>query len=192
MCRRWSAESRVLLAGDASGAALVLDEPLSFWGGVEPTTGQIIDHRHPQHGLNVAGRVLVMSAGRGSSSSSTVLAECLRAGTGPAAIVLLEADEILVVGGLVARMLDGTQMPIVVLDSSAHARISTGSVVAITERRSRRRTQIRESGINEATPPKRGRCTVPADPTTEAAGLLPRHKGIYHAGCTGYPNPTYP
>ena len=45
---------------------------------------------------------------------------------------------------------------------------------------------------NEATPPKRGRRTVPADPTTEAAGLLPRHKGIYHAGCTGYPNPTYP
>ena len=34
--------------------------------------------------------------------------------------------------------------------------------------------------------------TVPAEPTTEVAGLLPRHEGIYHAGCTGYPNPTYP
>ena len=34
--------------------------------------------------------------------------------------------------------------------------------------------------------------TVPADPATEVAGLLPRHEGIYHAGCTGYPNPTYP
>jgi len=138
----WFAQSRVLLAGDASGAALVLDEPLSFWGGVEPTTGQIIDHRHPQHGLNVTGRVLVMSAGRGSSSSSTLLAECLRAGTGPAAIVLLEADEILVVGGLVAQLLDGTAMPIVLLESSAHARISMGSVVAIS---SEGRVDVRKS-----------------------------------------------
>ncbi len=128
----WSVDGRVLLAGDARGEALVLDEPLSFWGGVEPTTGQIIDRRHPQHGLNVSGRILVMSAGRGSSSSSTVLAECLRAGTGPAAIVLLEADEILVVGGLVARMLDGTEMSIVVLDRKAYARIGTGSLVAIS------------------------------------------------------------
>ncbi len=138
----WAVRSLVLLAGDADGAALVLDEPLSFWGGVEPTTGQIIDQRHPQHGLNVAGRVLVMSSGRGSSSSSTVLAECLRAGTAPAAIVLLEADEILVVGGLVARMLDGTLMPIVVLDRSAHDRIRTGDVVAI---RSDSRVDVRKS-----------------------------------------------
>ena len=52
---------------------------------------------------------------------------------------------------------------------------------------------LMDAGVeNEATPPKRGRRTVPADPTTEAVGNLPRHKGIYHAGCTGYPNPTYP
>ena len=45
---------------------------------------------------------------------------------------------------------------------------------------------------NEAAPPKRGRITVPADLAPEGTRALPRHKGIYHAGCTGYPNPAYP
>ena len=110
---------------------LVLDEPLSFWGGVDPETGRIIDRRHPQHSQNVAGRVLVMSAGRGSSSSSTVLAECLRAETGPAAIVLREADEILVVGALVAQFLDGSVMPIIQLDEASFARLQSGDEVSI-------------------------------------------------------------
>ena len=67
----------MLLTGDAAGEALVLAEPLSFWGGVDPVTGTVIDARHPQRGECVAGRVLVMPAGRGSSSSSSVLAETL-------------------------------------------------------------------------------------------------------------------
>ena len=67
-------EARTLVAGTAEGRALVLDEPLSFWGGIDPANGDIIDGRHPQHGANVAGRILVMPSGRGSSSSSSVLA----------------------------------------------------------------------------------------------------------------------
>jgi predicted aconitase with swiveling domain len=78
--------SDVLVAGNAEGEVLALDEPLSFWGGVHEATGVITDVHHPQHGLGVAGRVLVMPAGRGSSSSSSVLAELIRAGVGPAAI----------------------------------------------------------------------------------------------------------
>ena len=49
------------------------------------------------------------------------------------------------------------------------------------------------SGVKTKRPRRSGvSCTVPAEPTTEVAWTLPRHKGIYHAGCTGYPNPTYP
>ncbi len=107
-------EPRTLVAGAAEGRALVLDEPLSFWGGVDPATGDIVDPRHPQHGANVAGRILVMPSGRGSSSSSSVLAEAIRAGTAPAAIVLREADPILALGAIVARELFGTTIPVVV------------------------------------------------------------------------------
>jgi predicted aconitase with swiveling domain len=108
------AEPRVLVAGSAEGDALVLDQPLSFWGGVDPATGAVIDPHHPQHGERVTGRVLVMPSGRGSSSSSSVLAEAIRAGTTPAAIVLLETDPILALGAIVARELYGSTIPVVV------------------------------------------------------------------------------
>ena len=68
---------RVLADGAVAGCALVLEEPLSLWGGVDPATGAIIDVRHPQRGIRVNGRVLVMRSVRGSSSSSSVLAEAV-------------------------------------------------------------------------------------------------------------------
>lgn len=117
---------RVLVAGEAAGELLVLDEPLSFWGGVDPETGKVIDQRHPQVGRNVSGTVLAMTIGRGSSSSSTVLAECCRAGTAPAAILLLETDEILVLGALVAELIDGVTLPIVQLPPEAFAELRGG------------------------------------------------------------------
>jgi predicted aconitase with swiveling domain len=121
-------EVRTLVPGAARGAALVLDEPLSFWGGVDPATGDVIDVRHPQRGANVAGRVLMMPSGRGSSSSSSVLAECIRAGTAPAAIVLAQRDAILVLGAIVARELYGRTTPIVL---AAKLGIRTGTDVAV-------------------------------------------------------------
>jgi len=107
-------EARTLVAGEARGPALVLDEPLSFWGGVDPATGDIVDVHHPQRDANVAGCVLIMPSGRGSSSSSSVLAEAIRAGTAPIAIVLSEPDPILALGAIVARELYGRTIPIVV------------------------------------------------------------------------------
>jgi uncharacterized protein len=122
------AEARTLVAGMAEGPALVLDEPLSLWGGLDPETGNIIDVRHPQRGANVAGRILVMPAGRGSSSSSSVLAEAIRAGTGPAAIVLGEPDPILALAAIVARELFGSSIPIVVV---AEPGLATGDLVVV-------------------------------------------------------------
>lgn len=105
---------RFYLAGEASGPALVLSEPLSFWGGVDVATGKIIDHSHPDLGKSVAGTILVMPGGRGSSSSSSVLAEGIRLGTAPLAIVLARPDPILTVAAIVAQSLYGLCCPIVV------------------------------------------------------------------------------
>lgn len=107
----------VLLAGTAEGEALVLTAPLSFWGGVDPETGAVIDVHHPQAGVNVAGRILFMPSGRGSSSSSSVLAECIRLGTAPAAIVMGLRDEILVLGAIAAAEVYGTVCPMVEMPS---------------------------------------------------------------------------
>jgi len=125
------AEGRTLVAGSATGLALVLDRPLSFWGGLDPETGELIDTHHPQRGAAVTGRVVVMPSGRGSSSSSYVLAEAIRAGTGPAAIVLREPDGIVALGAIVARELYGTRVPVVVLDADAYDAIVDGSTLEV-------------------------------------------------------------
>jgi uncharacterized protein len=117
-----------LVAGEARGQALVLREPLSFWGGVDIETGAIIDRSHPDAGALIAGRILVMPGGRGSSSSSSVLAETLRLGTGPVAIVLARPDSILTVGAIVAQSLYQLTCPIVVCPIYG---VTTGDTVRI-------------------------------------------------------------
>ena len=109
--------------------ALVLEEGLSLWGGMDPATGELIDRHHPQRGANLAGRVVVMPSGRGSSSSASVLAEAVRAGTAPAAILLREPDLILAIGAAVAEELYGVRVPVVVLPSAAFDAITDGQAV---------------------------------------------------------------
>lgn len=124
-------EGRTLVAGRATGLALVLHAPLSFWGGVDPETGELIDTHHPQRGAFVTDRILVMPSGRGSSSSSYVLAEAIRAGTAPAAIVLRESDGIVALGAIVARELYGTRIPVVVLGADGYDAIVDGVTIEV-------------------------------------------------------------
>jgi predicted aconitase with swiveling domain len=124
-------KGRVLANGAAEGPALVLDEPLSFWGGIDPASGLIIDARHPQRGTSVKDRVLVMGSVRGSSSSSSILAEAVRAGFAPAAILLGEPDLILAVGAAVAEELYQVRVPVLHLAPADLATIPDGAVVAI-------------------------------------------------------------
>lgn len=109
----------------------MLDEPLSFWGGVDPATGLVIDARHPQRGESVTGRVLVMPGVRGSSSASSILAEAVRVGTAPAAILLGEPDLILAVGAAVAEELYGHRVPVVQLAPEELAGIAEGAELRI-------------------------------------------------------------
>ena len=124
-------DGRSLVDGPVDGTALVLAEPLSFWGGLDPVTGEIVEANHPQRGEVVTGRVLVMPSGRGSSSSSTVLAESIRLGTAPAAIVLGEADEIVAVGALVAAELYGAVMPVFVASPDSFTGIRDGDRISL-------------------------------------------------------------
>jgi uncharacterized protein len=122
---------RVLVPGHAEGTALVLGEPLSFWGGLDAETGVIVEANHPQRGEILTGRILVMPAGRGSSSSATVLAEAIRRGTGPAGIVLGEPDEILAIGALVAAELYGVAIPVVLVGPDRMRSIHTGDPISL-------------------------------------------------------------
>jgi hypothetical protein len=123
-------DGRFLVEGPVDGTALVLAEPLSFWGGLDPVTGEIVEANHPQRGAVVTGRVLVMPSGRGSSSSATVLAESIRLGTGPSGVVLGEADEIVAIGALVAETLYGVTTAVFLASRDAYATIRQGDHLA--------------------------------------------------------------
>jgi predicted aconitase with swiveling domain len=125
--------ARILFDGDAEGAALVLSEPLSLWGGLDPQTGELTDVHHPQRGAQMSARVLVMPSSRGSSSSSSVLAEAVRAGHAPAAILLGEPDLILAVGAAVAAELYGEHVPVVVLRPADRGAIHDGMRVRVRQ-----------------------------------------------------------
>jgi hypothetical protein len=121
---------RVLVPGRALGE-VVRVEPLSFWGGFDAATGRVVEPSHPQFDRELAGRVVVMPVGRGSSSSSSVLAEAIRAGTAPAAFVLLELDPILAVGAVVAEELYGRACPVVIAPAEVCETLADGSWVEV-------------------------------------------------------------
>ncbi len=122
----------IVVEGDASGPVLELHEPLSFWGGLDPETGCIIDQRHPQVGQCVTNTLLFMPVGRGSSSASSVLAEAIRLGTAPAGLVMLEVDEIIALGAIVADEIYDHTMPIVVVSAEEFARGTQLGVAYLT------------------------------------------------------------
>lgn len=124
-------EGTPLVAGRAAGTPLVLDDPLSFWGGVDASTGIIIDVHHPQAGAHLADRILVLPTGRGSSSSSSVLAEIIRHRVGPAAVVLASPDPIIAIGSLVAFELYGIATPVATVGPDAYRACSTARRVEI-------------------------------------------------------------
>lgn len=112
--------------GEAAGEVLVLEEALSFWGGVSRETGEIIDVHHPQVGQVVTGKIVVMTIGRGSSSSSSVFAELIRLGIAPAAVILTEFDHILVLGAIVGNLLYKRRCPFIRVDPADVRRLATG------------------------------------------------------------------
>lgn len=125
-------EGRGLVDGRAEGSVLALDRSLSFWGGVSYETGVIQDADQAELGQSIARRVLVMPSGRGSSSASSVLAELLRAGIGPAAIITATIEPIQITGSLVARQLYGIACPMGVLPIEDLKTLKTGMRARVT------------------------------------------------------------
>jgi predicted aconitase with swiveling domain len=127
-------EARVLIAGCASGSALVLDDTLSFWGGFNPDNGEIIDVHHPQYQQLVGGRILCISESRGSAGTPGGIAETLRNGSGPAAFVLGDRDVNISVGTLVANRLYDLGVPVLEVSPSEMKQISSGDQLTIDQR----------------------------------------------------------
>jgi predicted aconitase with swiveling domain len=126
-------QGRVILRGEARGQALVGNEPLSFWGGYDWKTGEIIDRRHRLSGSNAKGKILAVPFTRGSSTTTAVLLEAIRAGTAPAAILTTDTDFFFALASVVADELYRSPLPLVALTESDFARLKTGDEITVKD-----------------------------------------------------------
>ena len=124
-------KAEAVIAGAAQGRVLRLDAPVSFWGGVDPATGALTDPNGPRAGESIAGRILMLPATRGSSSSSAVMLELLARGKAPAAVVIGTIDAILGLGIIVGREMGYPTIPLLRLAPDAQAAFADGAAVAI-------------------------------------------------------------
>ncbi len=93
---------RKISTGNAAGEALVTSMGISFFGGVDPETGCVVEKGHELEGKSIAGKVLVFPTGKGSTVGSYTLYRLKKAGLAPAAILNLEAETITAVGCIIS------------------------------------------------------------------------------------------
>src|SRR5215211_4336390 len=124
---------KVIIPGEARGIALVGNEPLSFWGGYDWKTGEIIDRRHLLSGSIAKDKILAIPYTRGSSTTTAVLLEAIRAKTAPAAIITTDIDFFFALASVVADELYTSPIPLVALSKEDFAQLRTDDTVQITE-----------------------------------------------------------
>lgn len=117
---------RAIVAGEADAEALVTHDALSFWGGYDFHTGEIIDKHHPLAGVRASGRILAVPFSKGSSTTTAVLLEAVRAGTAPAAILTTGTDAFFALASIVADVMYGRSFPVISLEQSDFASLRTG------------------------------------------------------------------
>ena len=124
-------QARPLVPGEARGIALVGQEPLSFWGGYDQLTGEIIDRRHELSGATAKDRILVLPGTRGSSTTTAVLLEAIQRGTAPAALLTLGVDAFLSLAAVVAEELFRQTMPVLALGEEGFRQLRTGQALKV-------------------------------------------------------------
>ena len=130
-----SLSGRALVAGSAQGELLHADLGLSFWGGIDPFSGEVIDRHHPLSGAIVTDRVLAIPSGRGSCTGSSVMLELILNGHAPAALLLEQVDDILTLGVLIAEQMFGRSIPVVALGREAFAALREARHVRVSGNR---------------------------------------------------------
>lgn len=122
---------RTLVAGSGTGHMLTTEQNISFWGGVNPGTGRIIDPRHELYDQSITGKILAFPSGKGSTSAPQILLELAKQGTAPVAMINIEADPLLVAGPIISKHFYGKSIPMVLLTRHAFNRLQTGQYATV-------------------------------------------------------------
>ena len=128
-------KNQLIVEGCASGKVLVCGEGLSFWGGVDPDTGVIIDTHHPNQGDSVSGKCLLMPTSRGSCSGSGVLLQLALNKRAPAMIIFNEPEQVLTLGSIVCDRIFGTPIPIICLSQQNYHTVAREKLVELRDQK---------------------------------------------------------
>jgi predicted aconitase with swiveling domain len=97
-------KGRKIYKGVAEGEAIVTKDGISFYGGVDPDTGKVVEVGHELEGQSVVGKVLVFPTGKGSTVGSYTMYRMKKNGTAPVAIVNKQIDTIVAVGCIISEI----------------------------------------------------------------------------------------
>ena len=126
-------QATLVVAGKAEGELLTSNEPLSFWGGYDQKSGEIIDRRHPLSGQCAAGKIFGVPFSRGSSTTTAVLLEAVRAGTAPTAIITTGQDAFFALASIVADEMYHAPIPIAMVQLDQFERLRSGDWLELDE-----------------------------------------------------------
>ncbi|MCW4031586.1 MAG: DUF126 domain-containing protein [Candidatus Bathyarchaeota archaeon] len=116
-------KGRIISRGKTEEIALATSQPISFYGGVDPNTGEIIEKGHELQGKSVKGKILVFPTGKGSTVGSYTLYRLKKNGVAPAGIINSECETVVAVGAIIS------EIPCV--DKIDISEIKTGDLVRI-------------------------------------------------------------
>jgi len=124
--------ARTIIGGKNEGFALVSSQPFSFWGGLDPKTGKIINPRSDLYGETITGKVFIYPGGSGSSTTSAILLEAIRCKTAPRAIINIQVEPIIAIGILVAQQIyPGVILPTVAIPEQEFRLLKTGDFLRV-------------------------------------------------------------
>jgi len=121
-------KGRIVYKGKAEGEALVTSQPISFYGGVDPATGIVIEKGHELQGQSIKGKILVFPTGKGSTVGSYTLYRMKKNGTAPIGMINGECETVVAVGAIISEIPCVDKIDISKLKTGDRVRIEKDSV----------------------------------------------------------------
>jgi uncharacterized protein len=124
-------KGRIIYKGKAEAEALVTSQPISFYGGVDPNTGVVIEKGHQLQGVSVKGKILVFPQGKGSTVGSYTLYRLKKNGAAPAGMINRECETIIAVGAIISEIPTIDKVDIAKIKTSDRVRIENDAAVLV-------------------------------------------------------------
>ena len=119
----------MICSGQVSGPVLFTDKPLLIYGGIDVTTGKVLERGHPLQGKSVTGKILIFPEAKGSTVGSWTLLQLKSNGTAPLAIVNHSCEPIVATGVIMARIPCVDKVDIMLMKNSKNIKIQDDEII---------------------------------------------------------------